>query len=122
MERRVWQSASSSNCRTVAAAPRVLRLEPRDSRLARVAANVAGRCDVGGAGASLARRGKERVGKVAKGPALDDVALRDEDANGGCRGALRLTPRAVGRVDGGDAHEGDAAATTQHMVKLPERR
>jgi len=112
----------SSSRRTVAAAPRVLRLELLDKGLARVAVNVTGRRDVDKACASLARRGGERVGKVAKGPALSDVAHLDKDANGGCRGALRLTPRAVGRVDGGDAHEGDAAATTQHMVKLPERR
>ena len=96
MERKVWQTTSSSNRRTVAAAPRVLRLEPRDSRLARVAVNVAGRRDVGKACASLARRGGERVGKVAKGPALSDVAHLDKDANGGCRGALRVTPRAIG--------------------------
>ena len=96
MERKVWQTTSSSNRRTVVAAPRVLHLQPRDSRPARVAVNVAECRDVGKAGASLARGGEERVGKVAKGPTLDDVAHLDKDANGACRGALRVTPRAIG--------------------------
>ena len=58
MERKVWQTTSSSNRRTVAAAPRVLRLEPRDSRLARVAANVARRCDVDGGDVHEGERGR----------------------------------------------------------------
>ena len=122
MERKVWQTTSSSNRRTVAAAPRVLRLGPRDSRLARVAVNVAECRDVGKAGASLARGGEERVGKVAKGPTLDDVAHLDKDANGACRGALRVTPRAVGRVDGGDAQVGERGRGAHAHGEIARRR
>ena len=110
------------NRRTVAGTPRVLRLEFLDKGIARVAVDILGTRNVSNACASFSHRGGERVDKIPKSSTLDDDALREEDANGGCRDALRLTPRAVGRVDGGDAHEGDAAATTQHMVKLPERR
>ena len=91
-----FSSSSQNRPRTVTAAPRVLRLELLDKELARVAVNVAGRRDVGNACASLARRGEKSVGKVAKGSTLDDVTHLDKDANGGCRSALRVTPRAIG--------------------------
>ena len=85
------------NRRTVVRTPRVLCHE----LLARVAVNVLG---IGNACAFL---GRESEDKIPKGSTLDDVSLPDENANGGCRYALRVTPRAVGRAGGGEAHEGE---------------
>jgi len=102
------------NRRTVAGTPRVLRYE----LLARVAVNVLG---IGNACAFL---GIERQDKIPKGSTLDDVALPDENVNGGCRDALRATPRAVGRADGGEAHEGERGSRdrTAHGLSWSEQQ
>ena len=83
------------NRRTVAGTPRVLRHE----LLAWVAVNVLG------IGNACAFFGIEREDKIPKGSTLDDVALPNENANGGCRDALPITPCAVGRA--AEAHEGE---------------